>query len=104
MTWSERLRHWKRHGVIRRVLFVLGWLLILLSPVAGLLPGPGGVFVFAGGAALVLETSPRAKRAYVRLKRRWPKLVDWIDWGLRRKSAKRRAARRSATVCPVAPR
>lgn len=75
------------------MLFGVGWLLMVVAPVAGLLPGPGGVFVFAGGAALVLETSPRAKRAYVRLKRRWPKLGGWIDWGLRRKSARRRAAR-----------
>lgn len=98
MTWSDRWQRWKRNRVMRRVLFVLGWLLILVSPLAGLLPGPGGIFVFAGGAALVLETSPRAKRAYVRLKRRWPRVGRWVDWGLRRSSAKRRAARIAATA------
>lgn len=83
---------------MRHSLFALGWLLILVSPLVGVLPGPGGIFVFAGGAALVLETSPRAKRGYVRLKRRWPRLGGWIDWGLRRESARRRAARRLAAA------
>ena len=96
MTWSERRRRWKHNLAMRHALFGIGWLLIVLSPAVGVLPGPGGVFVFAAGAALVLETSPRAKRAYVRLKRRWPKIGDWVDWGLRRPSAKRRAARLAA--------
>ncbi|USI73943.1 hypothetical protein [Sphingomonas morindae] len=78
---------------MRPLLFGCGWLLVLLAPLVGLLPGPGGLFVFALGAALLLESSPRAKRFYVRIKRRWPRLGDWLDWGLRRPSWKRRQAR-----------
>jgi hypothetical protein len=41
----------------------------------------------------VLKTSMWAKRNYVRLKRWQPKAGNWMDWGLRRKSAQRRQAR-----------
>ena len=75
------------------MLFAIGWLLILLAPIVGLLPGPGGVFVVAAGLALVLETSPWAKRLYVRFKRRWPRIGLWTDRGLRRRSARRRRER-----------
>jgi len=34
-----------------------------------------------------------AKRNYVRLKRWQPKAGHWIDWGLRRQSARRRLER-----------
>ena len=69
---------------------MIGLLLIILSPLAGAIPGPGGVFVFAGGLALALKNSEWAKRQYVRFKRRQPKAGRWADWGLRRRSAKRR--------------
>lgn len=96
ITGRDGRRRWRRLSPVRHALFTLGCLLILITPVLGVLPGPGGVFVFAAGAALVLETSPRARRGYVRLKRRWPRLGDWIDWGLRRPSRKRRRERRAA--------
>jgi hypothetical protein len=79
--------------VVRRILFALGWLLLVAAIPVGLLPGPGGVFVFAAGLALILEASPWAKRVYARAGRRWPRLGRWMDWGLRRPSAKRRIAR-----------
>lgn len=71
-------------------MFALGMILILLSPVAGIIPGPGGIFVFAIGLALVLKTSMWAKRRYVHFKRWQPKFGRWADWGLRRRSARRR--------------
>jgi hypothetical protein len=92
MTVKQRWQAWKQNHAMRHVLFGVGIVLVLLSLPVGLLPGPGGVFVFAAGAALMLETSAWAKRLYVRLKRRWPRLGDWLDWGLRRKSARRRRA------------
>ena len=67
---------------------------MLVSPAAGLLPGPGGVLVFAGGLALTLKYSEWAKRQYVRFKRNHPKKAAWTDWGLRRRSAQRREAMR----------
>ena len=86
-----------RHDLRRIAVMAAGWALIALAPVAGLLPGPGGVFVFAGGLSLVLKTSPWAQRVYVRCKRRWPRLGAWCDWGMRRPSYRRRAARDGAS-------
>jgi hypothetical protein len=71
-------------------LFALGVLLMMASIPVGALPGPGGIFVFAAGLALVLKTSMWAKRRYVRFKRQQPKVGRWADWGLRRRSALRR--------------
>jgi len=71
-------------------LFALGVLLMIASIPVGALPGPGGIFVFAAGLALVLKTSMWAKRRYVRFKRQQPKVGRWADWGLRRRSALRR--------------
>ena len=78
------------HPVVEWTIFALGLLLMLLSPLAGVLPGPGGIFVFAIGLAMVLKTSMWAKRHYVRFKRKRPKAGRWVDWGLRRRSAARR--------------
>jgi hypothetical protein len=75
-------------------LFALGVLLMIAAIPVGALPGPGGIFVFAAGLALVLKTSMWAKRHYVRFKRQQPKVGRWADWGLRRRSAKRREAMR----------
>ncbi len=79
-------------------IFAVGALLILVSPLAGAIPGPGGIFVFALGLAMVLKTSMWAKRRYVRFKRWQPKAGRWADWGLRRESARRREAMRKAQL------
>ena len=84
-------------------LFVLGVTLMLLSPLAGVIPGPGGIFVFAIGLALVLKTSMWAKRRYVHFKRWQPKAGRWADWGLRRRSALRREARQKKREQLAAP-
>lgn len=81
-----------RIPAVQSGLFVLGWVMIALSPVVGILPGPGGVLVFAFGAGLVLKYSSWAKRKYVQFKRRHPSKGAWTDWGMRRKSALRRQA------------
>ena len=83
---QKTAHHW------RIALLAAGWLLIALAPVVGILPGPGGVFVFAAGAALVLRNSAWAKRRYVELKRRWPRLGHGCDRVMRRPSALRRRA------------
>jgi len=77
-------------------LFALGVVLIILGLMIAPLPGPGGVFLIAPGAALILKTSMWAKRRYVRFKRWQPKAGRWTDWALQRRSAKRRAALRRA--------
>ncbi len=83
----------KKLPFIRQGLFFLGCLLIVISPLVGAIPGPGGVFVFAAGLALVLRNSEWAKRQYVRFKRRHPTKGRWADWGMRRLSARRREER-----------
>jgi hypothetical protein len=76
------------------ILFVIGVLLVIAGFAIAPIPGPGGIFLIAPGAALILKTSMWAKRRYVRLKRWQPKAGHWMDRGLRRKSAQRRHQRR----------
>ena len=86
---------WRRfidHPFVEWAIFGIGVILMLVSPLFGAVPGPGGILVFALGFGMVLKTSMWAKRHYARFKRKQPKAGRWIDWGLRRQSAKRREA------------
>ncbi len=83
-----------RIPAVKTGLFVLGLLLMLVSPAVGIIPGPGGVVVFGAGLALTLKYSEWAKRQYVRFKRKHPNKGRWADWGMRRRSALRREALR----------
>jgi hypothetical protein len=80
-------------------LMALGWLLITLSPFVGVLPGPGGIFVFIAGAILLLRNSAWAKRRYVALKRRFPRFGHLCDRTMRRASALRRHAISKERAC-----
>lgn len=71
---------------------VLGGLLILLSPAVIPLPGPAGIFLFAGGLILILRNSRLARRHFARLKRRWPRIGRIVDQAMRRRSTLRRIA------------
>ncbi|HUG45196.1 MAG TPA: hypothetical protein VMK31_01615 [Sphingomicrobium sp.] len=77
-------------------IFAVGALLLIISPIVGALPGPGGIIVAAIGLALVLKTSMWARRRYVRFKRWQPKVGDLADLAMRRSSARRRFALRKA--------
>jgi hypothetical protein len=91
-------RQWRRfmdHPVVEWSLFALGVILLVVSPLVGVIPGPGGIVVAGIGLALVLKTSMWAKRRYVRFKRSQPKAGRWADWALRRQSARRRDALRN---------
>jgi hypothetical protein len=90
MMTREQWRDFVRSRPVRTALFMTGLLLIILAPLVGVVPGPGGVFVFAAGLTLALKNSDWAKRQYVRFKRWQPKAGGWADWGLRRRSARRR--------------
>ena len=103
MISREQMDKFIDHPVVEWTIFAIGVVLILLSPLAGAIPGPGGIFIFALGLAMVLKTSMWAKRHYVRFKRWQPKAGRWADWGLRRRSAVRREARqkkRAELACP----
>ena len=96
-------KRWLANPIVDWTIFVIGVLLILLSPVVGVLPGPGGIFVLALGLAMVLRTSRWARKRYVEFKRWQPKAGRWTDWGLRRGSAKRREAiAKEQEVAPTA--
>jgi hypothetical protein len=92
-----------RIPAVRTGLFLLGWVLIALTPLVGILPGPGGIVVFAAGAGLVLKYSEWAKRKYVAFKRRHPNKGAWADWGMRRRSALRRKARAQGRLAAGTP-
>jgi hypothetical protein len=86
----------RRSALIRSVLFWLGVVLVIASPLVGAIPGPGGVFVFAAGAGLMLKNSRWAKKKYAQFKKRHPNKGDWADWSLRRQSHFRRKERDKA--------
>jgi hypothetical protein len=92
MSIGQHWRSFEQSRAGRSVLFGTGIAVIVVSPIIGAIPGPGGVFVFAAGLGLTLKYSRWAKRRYVRFKRRWPRQGGWTDWGLRRPSARRRNA------------
>lgn len=79
-----------RSPAARTVLTVLGAIIVIVSPIIGAIPGPGGIFVFAAGLALMLQNSAFVRRRFVRAKRRWPRFGNFADLGLRRRSALRR--------------
>jgi hypothetical protein len=93
MSIRERWHAATQIPAVRTSLVVLGFVLMILSPVAGIVPGPGGIFVFAAGLALALKYSDWAKRKYVAFKRAHPRKGAWADWGMRRRSALRRRER-----------
>lgn len=84
----------ERARMNRMVLLVVGVVLMIAAPLTFWVPGPWSILIFAAGAGMVLRSSRWAKRLFVRFKRRWPKSGEWIDYGLRRESYKRRVARR----------
>ena len=93
------IRQWRRfidHPLVEWSMFGAGIVLLIVSPLVGAIPGPGGVIVAGIGLALVLKTSMWAKRRYVKFKRWQPKAGRWTDWALRRRSAARRDAIRKA--------
>ena len=94
-------RQWRRFidsPIVEWGIFALGVLLLILAPIVGALPGPGGIIVAGIGLAMVLKTSMWARRRYVRFKRWQPKAGRWTDWALRRRSFRRREQLRKAQV------
>jgi hypothetical protein len=90
--WQEQL---DKPGV-EWSLFAAGVALIAVGLLVAPLPGPGGILFLAPGLALLLKSSMWAKRHYVKVKRWQPKAGRWMDWALRRPSARRREALRKA--------
>ncbi len=89
---SEAGKH-ARNPLVRMVLFWAGVALLLAAPLVGVVPGPGGILVFAAGLVLVLRSSVWARRSFARWKRRWPRFGRLADRALQRRSAHRRRLR-----------
>jgi hypothetical protein len=71
-------------------MIILGWGLMILAPLIGWLPGPGGLILFPIGLALVIKNSLWAKRRYARASKRHPEYGNWANWAMRRKRFKTR--------------
>ena len=97
MRWKSQWRRFIDHPIVEWALFGVGLVLLMISPLVGAIPGPGGIIVAGIGLALVLRTSIWAKRRYVKFKRWQPKAGRWTDWALRRRSARRREELRKAS-------
>lgn len=82
-----------RHPAVRMFQLASGGLLLLGAAVMGPLPGPGGIFLFAGGMILILRNSRGAQVRWARVKRRWPRSGNMVDRVMRRPSERRRRAR-----------
>ena len=96
MVEREKWARFLDNPVVEWSIFVIGVALLVVSPLVGAIPGPGGIVVAGIGLAMVLKTSMWTKRRYVRVKRWQPKAGRWMDWALRRPSAQRREAIRKA--------
>jgi hypothetical protein len=66
-------------------MIILGWGLMILAPLIGWLPGPGGLILFPIGLALVLKNSLWAKRQFTKYAKRHPEYGEWANWAMRRK-------------------
>lgn len=86
----DKAKAWRKTWGTRHVWIVLGWFLMISSPVIGVIPGPGFIIVFPIGLAMVLKNSRFAKKQYLRLSRRFPEYGRWMDWALRRRKVKGR--------------
>ncbi|MES2422563.1 MAG: hypothetical protein V4595_14880 [Pseudomonadota bacterium] len=91
-----------RSPVLRLGQLVLGVLLIIAAPLLAPLPGPAGIFLFAGGMVLILRNSRWARLKWARLKRRWPRTGHFVDRMMRRQSAMRRHERAKASKSAAA--
>ena len=92
----------RRNPLVRLALMIIGVLLIVATPLVGIIPGPGGVFVFAAGMVLLLQNSEWARKRFVRFKRHWPRFGHYADMALRRRSARRRRERAKELALAVA--
>lgn len=82
-------KRWRYTSGTRFALSMLGFFLMLISPIVGAIPGPGFIILFPIGLALVLQNSRWAKKRYVDFKRRFPQYGQWTDWAMRRQRHKK---------------
>jgi len=86
---DQKKKRWNHTSGGRFALSMVGFFLVLISPIVGAVPGPGFIIVFPIGLALILQNSRWAKKRYVDFKRRFPKYGQFTDWAMRRKRHKK---------------
>jgi hypothetical protein len=96
MSFGRQRRRFTDHTPVQWALFGFGMILLVVSPLVGAIPGPGGILIAGIGLALVLRTSMWAKRRYVRFKRWQPRAGHLSDLALGRRAVRRRQALRKA--------
>ena len=79
---------WKAipQSVRRAAVFVVGMLLILISPIVGSIPGPGGIIVFLAGISILASEFDWAEnfravlteKVPAELKKRWQPTPRWM--------------------------
>ncbi len=75
-----------RSEIARIARLAAGVALMIFGPIIGLpTPGPLGFVLFGIGLALVLRNSGAARRRYVRMARRYPRVQRAVNFGLRRR-------------------
>jgi len=60
------------------VVITAGWLLIILGTIIGPIPGPWSIPLVALGSVMILRRSRWARRRFVRLSQRFPRLMGPI--------------------------
>jgi len=75
----------------RKLLLILGWLIILIGLALGPIPGPGGIPIIAAGSMLVLSQSLTARKQFVRLQKKHPKFMNPIRRLLSKRNKKKTA-------------
>lgn len=79
MTFSARARTLSFARVRQLALIGMGWTIIGLGALMSPLPGPFGLPVAIVGGIILLRNSPSARRRFVRLKRRFPRLFHPVE-------------------------
>ena len=83
-------KNWRDSNAFRWSMLSLGWLLLVVAPLLGPLPGPGALVILPIGLTLILKNSLWAKKRYARLAKRHPEYGRWANWAIRRIKVKER--------------
>jgi hypothetical protein len=76
--WRRKIRADPRKAAIYRTgVAILGGLLIILAPLTGWLPGPGGIPLFIAGLAVLASEFEWAQRLLMRVKGWVQRLTTW---------------------------
>lgn len=70
--------------VVRWIMIASGWVIMAAGIIISPAPGPMGAPIFAVGLILVLRNSRWARRQYIKMQRRYPKVLGPVRTGVLR--------------------